>query len=75
MRRSDTTKAIERFLTGQGVAYRIDWTRRHPRVEIAWHSRTVFISFSSTTCNRNAAYDAVTRLRRALNLVGTKSAA
>ena len=70
MKRSDTTKAIERFLTGQGIAYRIDWTRRHPRVEIPRNSHIVFVSFSSTTSNRNAAYDTVTRLRHALGLVG-----
>ncbi len=70
MKRSDTTKAVERFLAGRGIAYRIDWTRRHPRIEVPRPGRNVFVSFSLTTSNRNSAYDTVTRLRRALGRVG-----
>jgi hypothetical protein len=70
MKRSDTTKAVERFLAARGIAYRTDWTRRHPRIEVPRPGRNVFVSFSLTTRNRNSAYDMVTRLRRALGLVG-----
>jgi hypothetical protein len=70
MKRSDTTKAIERFLEEHGIAdYGFVWSTRHPRVVVTYAGRTVCVSFSNTAVNWNAANDAVRRLRHGLGLV------
>jgi hypothetical protein len=72
MRRSEAAEPIEEFLA-DCVTYRFNWKSRHPRVEIfdPRAGRNVYVSFSLTTSNRNAPYDTVTRLRRALSLNGS----
>jgi hypothetical protein len=75
MKRNDATAAIERFLERHNItSWHYEHGGKHPRVAVSHAGRTIFVSFSSTTCNRNAGYDAVARLRRALGLVGKGAA-
>jgi hypothetical protein len=75
MKRTGTTKAIERFLEDHGIAdYQYVWSTRHPRVVVTHAGRAVCVSFSSTAVNWNAANNAVRRPRHGLGLAGRAGA-
>jgi hypothetical protein len=75
MRRSDTTKAIERFLVKHGIkTYRYEWGGKHPRLVVQHGGREVFVTLPGSSCSWRIRHYAVSNLRHALGLVGKEAA-
>jgi hypothetical protein len=71
MRRSDTTKAIERFLADRNITtYRFNHRTKHRVVIVTYGGRDIFVTIPTSSCNWRAPYYAVSNLRHALGLVG-----